>query len=546
MKKVAIILIVVVVAVCGLGGLGMMQVQKAALAKAAEEKAKGRHTLAKGTLLVQVVETGTLDPVKTVEVKSRVGGRVDRLLVEEGQFVKQGDLIAVIDPQETELRVKQDRAQLKGAQSGAARMSIEIAKRRITAQSNVVRTRSRLTQLELELRAQPTLTRSAIATAETSYRSAQQALELMEKVTHPNARTTSKAQIDEANSNLRNSKVELDRRKGLLEKGYISQREFETAELQYDLAVTRLNSAREQDGRLASEHALERQRQQELVRSAKAELDRATANRFQDRSKQEEYERAQADYRDAVADLKDVDMLIASRQQQLASVEQLQSVLGDSVRQLGETEIRAPLSGVVSKRLVQIGELVTSLGSFSSGTPIVKIEDRQTMLVKLKVNEIDVAKLQLGMTATVKVDAFLDKDFKGEVTKIAPAKYESATAGSSDPVVRYEVEVRLDDPTQSLKSGMSAKCTMKVLEKKDVVVLPLEYLGKDDKGEFVMIAPEGKDPNAKATRKDIVVGTRTATQVEVVSGVEVGAKLVKPDFNGPTRKGFMQAGPDEG
>jgi len=542
LKKIGIIVLIVVVAVCGIGGVGMMQMQKAALQRAEEAKKGQGHTVAKGDLLIQVVETGTLEAVKTVEVKSRVGGRVDRLLVDDGQFVRQGELIAVIDPQETELRVKQDRAQLKGAVSSADRTAIEISKRRVTAQTNLVRTKSRLDQLQLELQAQPKLTSAAIASADTAYRNALKNLEILEKITHPNAKTTMAAQVNEAESNLRNARSEVDRRRGLLEKGYISKREFEAAELQFELAESRMRSAREQASRLEGEQALERSRAQEQIRSAKADLDRATTNRFQDRVKQEEYERAQADYRDAQADLKDIDALIASRRQQLASVEQLQSVLGDSVRLLGETEVRAPITGVVSKRLVQVGELVTSLGSFSSGTPIVRIEDRAAMLVKLRINEIDVAKLKLGMQATVKVDAFPDRDFGGEVTKIAPARVDSAT-GTADPVVRYEVEVRLDGTDSPLKSGMSAKCTMKVLELKDVVRLPLEYLGKDAKGEFVMLAPEGK--GGKPTRKDVRIGARTPSNVQVLEGVGVGVKLVKPEFSGPTRKGFMQAGPDE-
>jgi len=544
LKKVGIIVVIVLFAVCGLGGVGMMQMQAAAKAKADEAKRNAGHVVAKGDLLIQVVESGTLEAIKTVEVKSRVGGRVDKLFVEDGQYVKAGELIAIIDPQETELRVKQDRAQLKGAVSSADRLGIEVSKRRITAQTNLIRTRSRLAQLEMELKAQPTLTNTAIRSAETAYNNAVKNLEILEQITQKNAISSARASVEEAESNLRNAKLELDRRRGLLEKGYISQREFESAELQHSLAVTRLTSTKEQFNRIEAEQQLERSRAQELVRSAKADLDRATVNRFQDRVKQEEYERAQADLRDAQADLKDIDALIASRRQQLASVEQLQSVLGDSVRQLGETEIRAPLSGVVSKRLVQIGELVTSLGSFSSGTPICRIEDRAAMLVKLKINEIDVAKLKLGMTAAIKVDAFPDKEFKGEVTKIAPARVD-ATAAGADPVVRYEVEVTLRGSDAPLKSGMSAKCTMRVLEIKDVTVLPLEYLGKDDKGEFVMVAPDSKDPKAKATRTPVQIGSRTSTSVQLLGGVELGTKLHKPEFSGPSRKGFMQAGPDE-
>lgn len=541
MKKAGWIIGIIVLAVCGLGGLTMVQM-RAKAAAAEKAKAGAPYTVATGDLLVQVIETGTLEAVKTVEVKSRVGGRVAKLFVDEGAIVQAGDLIARIDPQETELRVKQDAAQLRGAQSQVQRYDLEIAKRRVTAQTNLARARSRVKQLKLELAAQPTLTSTSIAAAETAYNNAVKAHELLVNVTQANARTQSQAQFEEAESNLANAKFELDRQRTLYDKGYISRRELESAELAHQLAVTRHRSAKESLGRIESEQAIERQRSQEQVRAAKADLDRARTNRFQDTVKKEEYDRALADLRDAEVDLRDIDILIANRRQQLASVDQLQSVLGDSVRQLGETEIRAPLTGIVSKRLVQEGELVSSLGSFSAGTPIVRIEDRGSMLVKLNVNEIDVAKLKIGQTASIVVDAITGKTFDGKVTKIAPAKVDDA-AQTADPVVKYAVEVQLNSADGRLKSGMSAKCTMKVVDLRKVVRIPLEYLGNDAQGSFVMVA--AADAKGKPTRTPVTVGEKTGSMAQILSGASEGTKLVKPDYTGPTRKGFMQAGPDE-
>jgi len=103
--------------------------------------------------------------LKTVEVKSRISGRVARLLVDEGDYVTKGQLIGVIDPQETELQVKQTRAQLRGAQSAVRASDARIQQSRQTALNAIERQRSIIRQLEAENKVQPDLTRNAISTA---------------------------------------------------------------------------------------------------------------------------------------------------------------------------------------------------------------------------------------------------------------------------------------------------------------------------------------------------------------------------------------------
>lgn len=508
-----------------------------------------------GDLVSDVIETGPLEARKTVEVKSRVAGRVRLLNVEESDMVAEGEQIAVIDPQETQLQVRQNQAQLSGAQANVRRTTIEIAQRRVTAQTNLDRAQSRLRQIELELKQQPVLTSTAITSAKSAYDSANQALNLLVTATQPNARTAAESQLDEAKANHSNSKIEYDRRQGLLEKGYISKRDFEQAELNLKLAKTRLDQAQENYDRVAGQQKLEKQQAEERVRQAKADLDRAKANSIQDSVKREEYVRAVRDVQDARAALRDVDALIQSRNQQVASVDQIQSVLSDSLRQLGETEIRAPVSGIVVKKLVQPGELVASLSSFSSGTPIVRIEDRSTMRVKLNINEIDVAKLTVGKIAEIRIDAFPNRVYKGRVTKIAPASNDSGTTNqvaAQNSVVKYAVEVELNNSDKSLKSGMSAKCSIRVFEKKNVLRVRSEAIGKDPDGRTYVLklgnepipdqtqVPGGPKPKAPKTEKVYVdTGESTGAFIEILSGVKAGERLWKPDSKIPSRLGFM-------
>lgn len=508
------------------------------------------ETVKRGRLLSQVIETGSLDAVKTVEVKSKVSGRVARLLVDEGDAVAEGQLIAVIDPEETELRVSQDRSRLKGAQAALAQIEVQIKQRKVTSKTELDRAASRVETLKLELDAQPSLTRAEIASAETAYNNAVKTRDLLTRVTQPNQRASLLNQVLEAESNLQNAIAEEERSRNLLAKGYISQRAYESAKNQLDLATARVTPLKSQMGRLDSEQALERDQAEEAVKQAKAGLDRALANAFRDATKRKEYEQAITSKLDAEAALLDVQSLESSKMQQQANIQQIEDTLNDSLRLLRETEIRSPIAGVVTRRLVQVGELVASLSSFSSGTPIVRVEDRSRMLVKLQINEIDVAKLRLNMVAKIAVDAFPDREFTGRVTKIAPTDLATGAApqaGGGSAVVKYEVEVAMEGVAPELKSGMSAKCTMIVLDRANVLVLPRQYVGREKDGTyFVMLPPKDKkDKDAKPTKVKVEIGDTSATSIEITSGVKEGEVVQKPDYSGPTRKGMMEFGPDD-
>jgi HlyD family secretion protein len=523
--------------------------------KEAKEKSKTQqentYVVSKGDVSVEVVETGPLEPLRVVEVKSRVQGRVKELLVDEGDMVQEGQLVAVIDPQETELQVQQNEAQLRGAQASVDRIDVDLSQRRVTAAANLARAQSRLRQVEMELKQQPILSSATIRSAESALASAEQGLDLLIRVTQPNTRSQVESAVTEAESNLNNSKLEYDRRKSLLDNGYISRREFEQAELNLQLAATRVANAKERLSHLDRELQLEKNQAQERVKQARQELARAKANQVQDSVKVEERRQAIQSLRDAEAGLKDVQGLLANRRQQLASVDQLSSVLSDARRQLGETEIRSPVTGIVSKRLVQLGELVSSLSSFSSGTPIFRVEDRSAMKVKLNVNEIDVAKLRLDTKASIRIDAFPDETYTGSITKISPSSNDSAPgAAGGDPVVKYAVEVTLNGSPRNLKSGMSALCTMTVASAAGALRVRTDFLGQNpDKSYFVEIVQDEKklDKEGRPTVKKtpVKVGPSSGAFTAVLSGVKEGDKLYKPKFTGPPRKTFFQDGDEQ-
>ena len=542
--------VLLVLIVCGLGAYALKGMQAPAVKTEAPPV-----TVVRSDLRIQVVETGTLNANNVVELKSLVSGRLKALYVDEGDRVKAGQLVAIIDPRETQLAVDQTSSQADGARSAAERAQIEMEQRRLSARSDLRSANSRLLQAEDESKAQPELTRAAIAQARTALASAQRERERLLQSAEPNQRFAAQSTIDEAKSNVANTEAELNRDKALLAKGYVSQKQVEDDQLQVELSHTRLQSSKDNYESLTAGFSQEIAKADQSIKQMQAALDTAIANSIQDRIKREAYRSAVADRDKSIVALRDVDAMKKGIQQNWATVRQLRSALADGQRNLGETELRSPIDGLVTKKDIRVGELVTSISGFSSGSPIVRIEDRQSMKVQLDVNEIDAARMEIGMPVDVTVDALPDTPLHGVVSKIAPSSIavESADVSGStsatataDTVVKYKVEVRLTAPPATVRSGMSSKCSFILAQRSKVLNIPIEYVGHDDKGDFVMVnsltALKGKPPIGE--RHAVVTGLKTATNIEIKSGVTEGATLLRPEYKGPKRQGAMMMGND--
>lgn len=543
MKKIFPILGVAIILMCGFGSCAAVKVLAAAKSALAA-KTDNLATVTKGDVIDTVVETGTIDAVKTVEVKSRVSGRLAKLYVDAGDLVTQGQLIAEIDPLETKLLLEQNQAQLSGAISSVQKQRLEIEQRKVTAQADYEQAKQKLIQIEAQNGAQPTLTKAAIEQAQTALNSAIQDRDRLQNSVQPNERVSAKATQREAQANYDVAISELNRQQELLTKGYTPAKSVEDAKQQVDVTKAQLDVANDALARIDSQLKLELAKANEQIKQAQAALNSAKANSIQDVNKRQDYYSAQQDVAKAKAALEDIAIMEKGKDTSQATVDQMSSVVSDAQRQMKETQIRAPITGVVSKRLMQEGELVASLSSFSSGSPIVDIEDRRQMRVTLDVNEIDVAKMAINMPADVTVDALPAHPMHGVVKKISPSS-ETATAGASDPVVKYQVEIYITDAPKELRSGMSAKCSMEVVKHPNVLQLPLEFVAKDGNQHYVEIPPaNSKDPKAQPLRQNVVTGAETGTNIEIVSGLAAGDKVQRPAFNGPARKGMVQMGAD--
>jgi HlyD family secretion protein len=149
-------------------------------------------------------------------------------------------------------------------------------------------------------------------------------------------------------------------------------------------------------------------------------------------------DRAQAQFDLAKAELGNAQAVVAQRAAQLASARV----------DLGRTEIRAPVDGVVIKRSVDVGQTVAA--SLQAPELFVIARDLRDMQVETSIDEADVGRIRVGQRATFAVDAFPGRTFSGEVRQVRKS------AQTVQNVVTYTVLVSAGNPDGQLMPGMTA------------------------------------------------------------------------------------------
>jgi macrolide-specific efflux system membrane fusion protein len=191
------------------------------------------------------------------------------------------------------------------------------------------------------------------------------------------------------------------------------------------------------------------------------------------------------------------------------------------------TAIEAPIAGTVTQRGINPGEaVVPGVTSTFEGKPLMVISDLSVLLVKIDLNQIDVARVRTGQQAEITIDALPGKKYRAHVTKVAPAAV-AATHGQSQSADVFPVEAELEanQDLAEIKPGMTADVRIVVATEKDVIMLPIEAVVtvKDKSHVSVIAQAEGKD---KTEERSVTLGVRNDRDVQLKTGVKAGERVV--------------------
>lgn len=180
--------------------------------------------------------------------------------------------------------------------------------------------------------------------------------------------------------------------------------------------------------------------------------------------------------------------------------------------------LRSPLSGTVVSVPKQEGEFVKQ---DDPNDFILRIDDLDELFVISNVPEIDMIKIEAGLEAIVKASAILDKQYKGEVVSISLAsKNQDEWRGNSK--VEYPTKIKITNADEDIKSGMSAIVDIVTMKKESVLVLPHEFVFKENNKYFVF--------NKSSEKKEISIGIQNEAFFEVLKGISEGDQVRQVDF----------------
>lgn len=175
--------------------------------------------------------------------------------------------------------------------------------------------------------------------------------------------------------------------------------------------------------------------------------------------------------------------------------------------QLNNMSVRAPISGVVSAKNINVGE------GASSASPAIVISNTSALNAEINIPEKLINKFSIGQKLTVAVQTLEGKTFEGEVSNINPT-IDAATKN-------YKVKIKLLSKTEEIRPGMFAKITLDVDRRDNVITVPNQAVVAESGVYFIFVVKDGK-----IVKTPIKIGISNHKVVEITQGLNPGDNLV--------------------
>ncbi len=210
-----------------------------------------------------------------------------------------------------------------------------------------------------------------------------------------------------------------------------------------------------------------------------------------------------------------------------ANVQRAESDVGQQDRKLSEGNVHAPRDGVVvyaavgdaaSRRKLSVG--VTPF----EGMELMYLPDPSSMRVDAEISEFDLAKVRVGSPVALRLDAYADAVFRGEVVTISSLARQKISKVSGQPigVKVFDVTIAVSDQDERLRPGLSTTVEILVSENPGVLYVPVAAVFLDEHEQAVVYLKQG----GRAVKRPVELGGSTDRLAIVKSGVEAGDELL--------------------
>ncbi len=413
-RRALLLMSAALVVVCALGFFAYRMFANAPVVQV--ERVELRQTTASGPVVLTA--GGYIVAHHTIEVSSKVVGKVVWVGMEKGDQVKAGQVLVRLDDSEFRAQLDQSKANLAVMQA-------------------------HLTELEHGSR--------------------------------PQEIAASQAAVEQAQADFGNSTLILKRTKELFAQGVGSKQDQDNAQAQYDANKAKLDSAKQN---------------YQLVKIGP-------------RQEQIDYARAQT--------------------------EQARALVAYQQTQIDSTQIRAPISGTVLDRSIEIGEMVSNMnfgGTAGVKSSVAELADLNDLQVELDINQNDFPKIVPHQNCNVTADAYPDRAYKGVVAEISPqADRQKAT---------IQVKVQIQHPDAYLRPEMNAHVSFLGPDQgkaaaQDMLTIPRTAVVQKEAKSAVFLLT-----GSHVELREIRLGRDLSDRVEVVEGLGANDKVVVKGAEGLT------------
>jgi len=485
-------------------------------------QAQARQSAAKAPPPVNVAPVASRDVVQTyvgvgsasapfyVKLAPKVSGRLDFLTVREGAVVKQGQVLARIDPVQIVAMISQQQATIAESQSRLAQAQLTQNPTNVNVTTQIQQQVAGLISVRADAAQVRQTYNSEIAAANAAITQAQSTIDIA-NATIGNA----EASLRSAQANVNNAQIKYNRTYDLYKQGFVAAQDVDDAKttLQVEeeaagVARGQLNSAQVSRNAAIAQKATAQEQANILIVKGKADIAAADAK--------VEQARASLVYaRSNMAQKPAYEQNLAALR---STVNANQAQLRNLQSQLSDTILTSPISGFVTARYVDPGAIV------SPSQPVIAVQSSGDVFVDISVPEEVSNRLQVGQTGAVVFDGLPGRRFSGEITQITPA---------ADPQSRqFPVRITLNNRGNLIKPGMFSRVTFVTQRVPGALVVPREAIERGKDGTTVTVV----DQNSVAHRRVVQTGAEDAAGIQIREGVRP-KELVVTLTNAPIKDG---------
>ncbi len=422
-------------------------------------------TIRRGTLRITLSAAGKIRPRAQAVLNFATAGTVAEIFVREGETVRKGQPLARLDTTDLELAVRQ----------------AEVAY---------------LTQQVIYSQTVQGPKPEELAAARAAVRSAQAALQALEKGPDPLDLEIARLNVEIARNAIWQAQLTRDKTAGA---------PF-SAPVDLDLANARVGQAELQ-----------------------AEVARLQYEKLKAGARPEQLEAARAQLAQAQASLARLQPDALAIERARLQLEQARLQLEQARRRLEQATLVAPFDGTVVALNIEVGQVV---GAGVPGGAII-LADLSDLYLDLTVDEVDVVRLKEKMPVEITLDALPGRTFRGHIESIAPVAVEAGGAAT------YRVRVVLDERDPALRSGMSATVEIEVDRRENVLVVPNAAVRRD---RITGRAFVNRVVGDRVEEVEIRLGAQGETESEVLEGLREGDIVALGDIRPPSVFRFFGSG----